>query len=95
MENTKTINYYILGGRPSKEQEEKIKQAGMNVYDLRDTETGFRIQKRVIVNNIGCLITDEKLQNLNSWDADFGMDETEFDELYIEENWDMIKDFVR
>ena len=60
-----------------REQKELLREAGYFVYDLRDWDegNGYNIEVRVVVNHIGCWITDIDLRpymNDNSW---IGIDE--------------------
>ena len=70
------IKYSILGSRP------KEKKENLFYYDLReyDDGDGYTIEKRALVNNIGCLITDTEILK----DKEF-VDGEEFEKMEIEE----------
>lgn len=57
------MNYLITNYKDSKEKQE-IENKGLYCYDLRHSDEGGRIatiEKSVLVNRIGSIITDKKL----------------------------------
>lgn len=60
-----------------KEQKELLREAGYFVYDLRDWDegNGFNIEIHVVVNHIGCWITDTDLKPYMNEESWIGIDE--------------------
>lgn len=73
-----------------KEQKELLKEAGYFVYDLRDWDegNGYNIEIHVVVNHIGCWITDIDLKPYMNEESWIGVDELELSQIedipYIE-----------
>lgn len=61
------MKYLITSWKNNKEKKE-IERKGLHCYDLRSDDDGFSIatiEKNVLVNRVGSIITDKKL-NFNS-----------------------------
>ena len=61
------MKYFITSWKNNKEKKE-IEKKGLYCYDLRCDDDGFSIatiEKNVLVNRVGSIITDKKL-NFNS-----------------------------
>ena len=76
-EELKDLNFKCFETDLWKEEKILLREAGYFIYDLRDWDEGdgFNIEHRVIVNHIGCWITDMDLtpyMNDGSW---IGIDE--------------------
>ena len=79
------INYCVLGGRPNPTETKIIKDKGLFVYDMRDTgSVNYRIQKTVVCNNIGSIVTDFPLEMLPEWDEHFGLCDEELLQYALE-----------
>lgn len=57
------MNFYIIDYLPFEERK-KYEKLGLYCYDLRSSDDGgeiANIEKRVIVNNVGSIITNKKI----------------------------------
>ena len=57
------MNFYIIDYLPFEERK-KYEKLGLYCYDLRSSDDGSEIaniEKRVIVNNVGSIITNKKI----------------------------------
>lgn len=56
---------YLIASYKNSDEKEKIENKGLFCYDLRTTDDGDKIstiEKKVVVNRVGTIITDEKLE---------------------------------
>ena len=73
MEENKNIKF-IVGGIMDKDAKQKYEELGLYCYDLRDSDDGrdiASIEKRVIVNRIGTMITDKEIKLGDKYPNDF------------------------
>ena len=66
-----------------REQKELLREAGYFVYDLRDWDdgNGYNIELHVVVNHIGCWITDIDLRPYMNDESWIGIDELKFAQI--------------
>lgn len=58
----------------NKEEKQQMEELGLYCYDLRDSDFGndiASIEKRVVVNRIGSIITNEKIELGDKYPNDF------------------------
>lgn len=63
-EELSTLSFRCYDGDLFPEQKKLIREAGYYVYDLRDWDdgSGYNIELSVVVNHIGCWVTDIDLK---------------------------------
>lgn len=73
MEENKNIKF-LVSGIMDKDEKTKYEELGLYCYDLRDSDDGrdiASIEKRVIVNRIGTMITDKEIKSGDKYPNDF------------------------
>ena len=65
---------FLVSGIMNKDEKTKYEEMGLYCYDLRDSDDGrdiASIEKRVIVNRIGTMITDKEIKLGEKYPNDF------------------------
>jgi hypothetical protein len=65
---------FIVSGIRSNESKQRLEELGLYCYDLRDSDDGrdiASIEKHVIVNRIGTMITNKKIKLGDKYPNDF------------------------
>ncbi|MEF2663365.1 MAG: LPD28 domain-containing protein [Bacilli bacterium] len=65
---------YLITESKSREEKQKLEEMGLYCYDLRDSDFGSdiaTIEKRVLVNNIGSMITNKEIPLGDKYPNDF------------------------
>lgn len=65
---------FIVSGIRSNESKQRLEELGLYCYDLRDSDDGWdiaSIEKHVIVNRIGTMITNKKIELGDKYPNDF------------------------
>ena len=65
---------FLVSGIKSNEEKQKLEELGLYCYDLRDSDDGrdiASIEKRVVVNRIGTMITDKEIKLGDKYPNDF------------------------
>ena len=73
MEENKNIKF-LVSGIMDKDEKTKYEELGLYCYDLRDSDDGrdiASIEKRVVVNRIGTMITDKEIKLGDKYPNDF------------------------